>query len=198
MTRRCPVLPLLAAAALLVGGCADVRDSLGLDIKPPDEFKVVSRAPLAIPESLDALPALQPGAPRPQEVQPAVQAQVALLGGALPDGRSGRGEEILVAAAVGHALMTTDHLVVGPDVAVRPDIRARIDAEHLHILNDATWIERINPVTEYGDPTEVVVDVVKERRRLQTNAALGRPANEGDFESYIVPHEEKALLEDLF
>lgn len=201
MTRRFPLAPALAAA-FLVGACADVRQSLGLDIRPPDEFKVVSRAPLAIPESLDDLPALRPGAPRPQEIQPVAQAQTALFGDALPEGRSGEGEKVLVAAAIGHALTTTGHLVVGSDVEVRPDIRARIDAEHRFILDDATWIEEINPVTDYGDPTEVVVDAVKERQRLQTAAALGLPPNEGDFESYVVPHEEKALLqgvvEDLF
>jgi len=53
-------------------------------------------------------------------------------------------------------------------------------------------------VTDRGDPTEVLIDVNKERERLQNNAALGLPANAGEFEGVIVVEEEKALLEDLF
>jgi hypothetical protein len=64
-------LPLLAVACivgtLLLPGCTDFRQALGIDRTGPDEFAVESRAPLTIPPDFDLRPP-QPGAVRPQEV----------------------------------------------------------------------------------------------------------------------------------
>ena len=119
----------------------------------------------------------------------------------LRDGSHGNqldSEVTLIAAANMHALEPREYLVIEPGTSVSPEIRQQVDDEHLYILNDSSWIEDINPVTAYGDPTEVLIDVAAERQRLQTNAALGRPASFGPFEGYIVVEEEKALLEDIF
>ncbi|HEY0837577.1 MAG TPA: DUF3035 domain-containing protein, partial [Azospirillum sp.] len=66
--RRRLAAPLLGLAlvALTVSGCSDVRRSIGLDRASPDEFAVVSRAPLSMPPDL-RLPAPRPGAMRPQD-----------------------------------------------------------------------------------------------------------------------------------
>ena len=55
---------LVAAAAL--SGCTDTRRALGLEKSTPDEFNVVSRAPLSLPPDYRLRPP-QPGATRPQE-----------------------------------------------------------------------------------------------------------------------------------
>ena len=182
----------LLASALVMGGCSGISESLGSVRTAPDEFNVVTRAPLSLPPDLEVLPDPQPGLARPQELQPTEQAQIALFGSPLPQGSFTDGELLLTAQATTHALAQSEQLIIDPD------IRGVVDDEHLYILNDSTWIEDINPVTERGDPTEVLIDVNKERERLQNNAALGLPANAGDFEGVIVVEEEKALLEDLF
>ena len=184
MTGR-SVLPLAAAvAALALGGCDSLRDAVGANLSAPDEFNVVSHEPLQLPESFDVLPAPDPGADRPQGLGPGERAEAALFGQILPDAPPGPGEAMLLAAAG-----ASD---------VDPGIRATVDAERRLILDDSTWLEDINPIRRRGDPTEVLVDVARERQRLQNNAALGLPANAGDFATSVAEDEEKALLEGLF
>jgi len=182
----------VALLAVALSACGGVREQLGFVVEAPNEFNVVTRAPLQMPPTLDELPEPDPGKPRPVELQPSEQAQVALFGRVLGDGRLSTGEEILVAEATAAALAESEQ------IEIDPDIRGIVDDEHIYILNDSTWLEDINPVTDRGDPTEVLIDVAKERERLQTNAALGLPANHGAFEGVIVVQEEKALLEDIF
>jgi hypothetical protein len=71
---------LMAVAVLAagLGGCSGIRDSLGIGKHPPDEFQVVSRAPLSMPPDFNLRPP-QPGVPRPQEGTPRDQAQSALF-----------------------------------------------------------------------------------------------------------------------
>ena len=57
-------LVFLALGALVLSGCSGARQTFGLDRKPPDEFSVVTRAPLAVPPEYQLRPP-QPGAPRP-------------------------------------------------------------------------------------------------------------------------------------
>jgi len=179
---------LLAALALglALSGCGRVREAVGLTKQPPDEFNVVTRAPLAMPPSLDVLPPPQPGAARPQELQPAEQAQAALFGTVLPveEAASGGEQALLADAQAGVA---------------EPDIRETVDAEHMALLEDSQgWVEYLQFWRDFPDPSAVVIDPAKERARLQGNAALGLPANEGDFEAVIVEEREKAIFEDLF
>jgi len=189
---------MVLAVCLAMGACSNLKSSLGLSRSAPDEFNVVARAPLGLPETLDEFPEPKPGAARPQELEPSLMAQYALFGGPLADGNRSNGEATLIAAANTHALMTTEYLTIEPGTAVSSEVRQQVNDEHLYILDDSSWIEDINPITSYGDPTEVRIDVAKERERLQTTAALGRPANFGAFQGYIVVEEEKALLEDIF
>ncbi len=79
--RRTPILiaALAVALPLATGGCSNVKETLGLTKQSPDEFKVVSRAPLSMPPDYNLRPPT-PGAPRPQEGTPRDQAQQAVLG----------------------------------------------------------------------------------------------------------------------
>ncbi len=66
--RRPGVFPfaLLAfAAGLMLAGCDTVKQAIGLENAPPDEFAVETQAPLSIPPDF-ALRPPKPGAPRPQ------------------------------------------------------------------------------------------------------------------------------------
>lgn len=173
----------VVAGVLFLGGCGDVRESLGLIHNPPDEFRVVSHEPLVVPESLDHLPPPAPGTSRPQESQPQVSAEEQLLGQALETPDASTAEVVLMA--------------LGGADEVEPAIRSLIDSEHQAILANVSWLDEINPIREAGDPTAVLIDPEKESRRLQAIAALGLPINSGDFSESILEEQGKALLEGL-
>jgi hypothetical protein len=88
---------LLAAAGL--AGCQSTSRALGLTKVTPDEFRVVTKAPLVLPPDY-ALRPPTPGEPRPQELQPQSAARTAILGQRESETRSD-GEKLLVAKAGG-------------------------------------------------------------------------------------------------
>ena len=57
---------LAAGLVLALGGCEETRRVLGYDKSTPDEFRIVSRAPLSLPPDYNLRPP-QPGAVRPQD-----------------------------------------------------------------------------------------------------------------------------------
>jgi hypothetical protein len=61
-------------AVLALAGCSDFKQAIGLEPTMPDEFAVESNPPLVIPPDFDLRPPT-PGAPRPQEVSVAKQAE---------------------------------------------------------------------------------------------------------------------------
>ncbi|MBL8644771.1 MAG: DUF3035 domain-containing protein, partial [Rhodospirillaceae bacterium] len=79
MPKRFVPLFCLVAASLAVSGCQDTRRALGIDKSVPDEFAVVSRAPLVMPPDFNLRPPA-PGAERPQEGTAADQARAILVG----------------------------------------------------------------------------------------------------------------------
>ena len=181
MTRRYLVTVAVIAGALVTGGCGNVRESLGLVHNAPNEFNVVAHEPLEVPETLGYLPAPEPGAARPQESGPQERAEAELLGQQLETPDASAAETALVAMAGG----------------AEPAIRTLIDEEHRALLADTSWLDDINFITDPGDPTAVLIDPDKERRRLQEIAALGLPINSGNFTDSILEEQEKALLEGL-
>src|SRR3546814_8005136 len=70
-------LLIVAGLALAVSACGGFRDSLGLTKQSPDEFRVVSRAPLTLPPDYNLRPP-EPGAPRPQVGSASQQAERAV------------------------------------------------------------------------------------------------------------------------
>ncbi|HEY8615668.1 DUF3035 domain-containing protein [Phenylobacterium sp.] len=86
---------LLAATGL--AGCQSTSRALGMAKVTPDEFRVVTKAPLVVPPDY-ALRPPAPGEPRPQELQPESAARTALLGQREAQVRSD-GEKLLVAKA---------------------------------------------------------------------------------------------------
>ena len=79
-----------------------------------------------------------------------------------------------------------------------PEIRETIDIEHEKYLTEHSFYEQLQFWRDHPDETEVVIDPVAEKQRLQNNAALGLPANEGDFDGVIIEPEQKGLLEGIF
>ncbi len=80
-----------------VAGCNSASRALGISKVTPDEFRVVTKAPLILPPDYSLRPPA-PGEPRPQELQPESAARIALLGQREGEARSD-GEKMLVAKA---------------------------------------------------------------------------------------------------
>src|SRR5579862_1915681 len=94
-TRVVAAAALIAAAGL--SGCDTASRAFGLAKVTPDEFRVVTKAPLTLPPDYSLRPPA-PGEPRPQELQPESAARQALVGQREGDVRSD-GERMLVAKA---------------------------------------------------------------------------------------------------
>jgi hypothetical protein len=69
---------LLAAGAAALMGCQTIREATGLSKEGPDEFAVVTKAPLIIPPDFNLRPP-RDGAPPTNQVQPTDVAQSALF-----------------------------------------------------------------------------------------------------------------------
>jgi len=182
---------------LALSGCGNqVRQALGLTKRSPDEFQVVSQAPLTLPPDYSLRPP-SPGAPRPQEGTTSDQAQAALLSNG-EDGESGfttgssLGESDASTQSQGEVALLEN---AGAN-AIDPAIRAQIDAETAaQVERDQTLIERLvfwrNP-----EPYSAVVDPVAETERLRKNQAEGKPITEGETPTII--RRRKGVLEGIF
>jgi len=172
------------ALAGLLGGCSDTRKALGFDKVTPDEFRIVSRAPLSLPPDY-ALRPPQPGAARPQE-QSIPQRAMAVVTG------NPAAERANADASVGENALLAK---VGADRA-NPNIREIIDRESTVLANaDVTLLDRLM-FWRTPDDLSPVVDPERETQRIRENAALGRPMNDGDTPT--IRRRRKAPLEALF
>ncbi len=102
MSSNRTVLALALTAGVGLGGlglagCSSTAKALGMTKVTPDEFRVVTKAPLVVPPDY-ALRPPTPGQPRPQELQPETAARNALLGQRDALARSD-GEKLLAAKA---------------------------------------------------------------------------------------------------
>ena len=68
----------MGVAAAGLSGCTSTQKALGMSKVTPDEFRIVTKAPLVVPPDY-ALRPPAPGEPRPQELQPESAARNALL-----------------------------------------------------------------------------------------------------------------------
>jgi hypothetical protein len=83
----------LLVAGMAVSSCHTLSGAISNAKLAPDEFRVVTKAPLVVPPEY-ALRPPTPGEPRPQELQPESQARQALLGQREASSRS-EGEVLL-------------------------------------------------------------------------------------------------------
>jgi len=160
-TRVAAVAALLGAACL--GGCDTASKAFGLSKVTPDEFRVVTKAPLTLPPDYSLRPPA-PGEPRPQELQPESAARQALVGQRAGDVRSD-GERMFVSKA-------------GADHA-DPLVRYVVDDEFGNLAHkDKTFADYVmfwkkgQPAaapasSELGDNDSQPIDPATEEKRLQ-------------------------------
>ena len=212
---------LSAALPLALAACEGVKQELGMTKQPPDEFAVLaSKAPLVVPPDFTLRPP-RPGAPRPQETQPAEAARNALVASAQPDAR-GRmltaqpgaqpprqfaaaappsgpivfGAPPRPAASAGPSLGEKALLGQAGAANADPAIREVVNRESALLADaDRSFADKLIFWQEKTAPG-VVVDAEAEAKRLRENAAVGRPASEG--ESPIVVRRKRGWLEGIF
>ena len=177
--------------ALALGACDGIKQQLGMSKQAPDEFRVVSRAPLSLPPNF-ALRPPDPGTPRPQEGTTTQQARTAVfrdtdgqgpsLDETMPsDGRSLGERALLVAAGANEA---------------EADIRQVVELETKQINDESQ--DFIEDLVFWRDAEQpgVIVDAEAEAARLRENAALGKSVTEG--RTPTIERKKKALLEGIF
>ncbi|WP_374377576.1 DUF3035 domain-containing protein [Dongia sp.] len=190
------LLGLLAAPALLAGCSTSTKEALGLTKRSPDEFEVVSNAPLSMPPDYNLRPPA-PGSPRPQEGTTRDQAQQVVFGYPGAGGAPSKLPEIGVgeassAQSAGEASLLQSAGISGVD----PNIRQVVDAETSEDEADSKQLIDSIVFWRKPEPYGTVVDPTEEQKRLQENAALGNAPTQGDVP--IIERKKKGLLEGLF
>lgn len=160
-------LMILAASALQ--GCSGVKDSMGLEKGAPDEFKVITRAPLEIPPNL-TLPPPNIGAPRPQEKAPIVQAKEAVFG---EDTKST--SDSILSSSEGALLQKA-----GAENA-DPEIRKIVDRETLELKDrNKPVAEKLLNISGHNNlPSATIVNAKEEKIRIDSNKQAGKDITDG-------------------
>jgi hypothetical protein len=159
---RAATLAALVAAGLAASGCGALGRAVGASKTTPDEFRILTKAPLVVPPEY-ALRPPAPGEPRPQELAPESAARAALLGRSEAATRS-QGEQLLASKA-------------GAERA-DPLIRYVVDDEFGDLAHkEKSWADRImfwrkdaatpaTPATDPGAVTPAPVDAAAEQARI--------------------------------
>lgn len=163
----CSLLTVMALAAC-GNGDANVKEELGLKIAPPDEFSVVTRAPLSVPPDYTLRPP-RPGADRPMEISVREQAKKTVFG--VEDVRSTQ-------TPSGDAADSEFMSKLGAGSA-DPSIRSSLDSEMLALdKKDQPAAEKLLFWKE-KEPRGKALDPVEEKKRLDAqNAAQSDSAVE--------------------
>ncbi|MGE3251084.1 MAG: DUF3035 domain-containing protein [Hyphomonadaceae bacterium] len=137
----------ILAACGATSACGSLGRSMGMNAQAPDEFRVVTRAPLELPPDYSLRPP-RPGEPRPQEAAPTEAARSALFGQDVGQNAS-EGERALVGAA---GATTTD-----------PNIRQQVDFEGGNVVyRSEEFSDRVIQQGQPGAP-----ELTEEQRTAQ-------------------------------
>lgn len=167
----------MCAAALLLSGCGVTGDIFGFDRSGPDEFTVVQNAPLSLPPNATLRPP-KPGESRWNRNSESQRARSSLLTS------SGNASSAPVAAVESSAAASLgEDALTNRAVAYygsEPGIRRIVDEESARLAKEQENF--LEFVVFWKDPEQpgTVLNAGEESRRLQENAALGKPVNSGE------------------
>ncbi len=154
----------LIAATAAASGCSTLNQAVGNERIAPDEFRVVTNAPLTLPPDY-ALRPPQPGEARPLEGSATDEARQALFGQDLGT-RASTGEQMLVANA-------------GAETAPA-DIRQTVDFEGATIVHRTeTTADRVIQYNGEGAATGTTEEQESARRVTGGGAVVLPPAADG-------------------
>ena len=180
----------LALGTLVLSGCGSARQTFGLDRTPPDEFSVLTRAPLAVPPEYKLRPPdARRSAPAGIGYPPAGGIRRVRLGPADPPAGGGLQRRPSQAASrrssIRPAPPRSSRASAPPSTGTRPRRRPRTPASSTACCSGRS---RTRPAPSSTRE--------QEQQRLRENAALGKPVTEGD--TPVIERRRKAPLEGLF
>jgi hypothetical protein len=185
------------ATLLMLAACArgTVQDALGVGKRSPDEFAVVSRAPLILPPDYGLRPPA-PGESRPGVDTPRERVRATLTGEQLRQ-PAAPGQEVVAAAfdERGEAASSGERALVAQATTapVDPEIRRKIAEENMQLAQ--VEAELFTRLVKWNQPEtlSVAVDPVAETERLRANRAAGKPPTEGD--SPVITQRRQSVLQ---
>ena len=182
---------LAVSGVLLLAGCSGVQEQFSLTSTPPDEFKVTTRAPLAIPPDFNLRPPA-PGEPRPQEGTATQQAKQVIFRA------SGNAELTLEEAmrADGRTVGERALLIEAQADQAQSGIRQVVERESKTLREEDGYLYDVLVFWRDEEPPGQIIDAEAEAKRLQENAALGKPVTAG--ETPTIERRKKAFLEGIF
>ena len=181
-----------ALAVTSLAGCESARETFGFAKTAPDEFAVVTRAPLVIPPEFGLRPPV-PGAQRPQEREVREQARETVVGRG-----AGGGTQVAATTNGGPALSEGERALLDKAGAsdADPAIRRVIDRESTMLAEaDSDFIDRLIFWQKKPEPG-TVVDPEAESRRIRESLAMGEAPTNG--ETPIIKRRKKGWLEGIF
>ena len=158
------VLMGVAAAASLASGCGSTRQALGLERTAPDEFRIITKAPLVMPPDY-ALRPPRPGEARPGDTLTSAQARAAVFGADI--GADATNAEKVFVAKAGAA-------------AVDPNIRTQVDFEGSAI---------VRKTDEYADKVlaQTPAPSTDEQEQIRRVTGGGAPTISSDVKTSKLP-----------
>ncbi|MGH1402636.1 MAG: DUF3035 domain-containing protein [Alphaproteobacteria bacterium] len=170
--RKITLATFLISSTFCLNACSDgaagLRTTLGLGKDTPDEFAVITRAPLEMPAQL-TLPSPNPGAPRPQETPTVEKAQKTVFGQTKKAATSASSAESALLNNAGADTRDTD-------------IRKTVNKETRNMEErNRTVVQKLLKVGEHAEKSSAtVVDAEKELERIQNNAKDGKNITAGE------------------
>ncbi len=204
-----PRMGVAALAILLLGlsACDTLKEQAGLTKKVPDEFTIITKAPLVMPPDFSLRPP-RPGASGPQEVAPRDAARSALLssgrGGKATAGQAQQaGRNVLAGAAgkdtKGKAKAAGAELTLlrkAGALDTDPSIRQLVNRETSVLAEkDASFTDRLL-FWKTKAPFGSAVDAGKEAKRLREAAAAGESTDK--IQTPVIKRRKRGLLEGIF
>lgn len=180
--RNLSVMGAIVALSFGLAACSSdsLKDSLGYGKQAPDEFAIVTKAPLVFPPDFSLRPP-QPGVARPQEAnfEPNIVAQRALTGSSSLDAAA-------VASSAGEAAL----LEKTGGAEANPQIRQVVNNDQRALVEkDSSFTDEILFWQKPSASDARTVDAGAERRRIEQNAAQGKPVTTGETPS-VAPEKE--------
>jgi hypothetical protein len=152
------------AAATAASGCAGVSRAIGASRSAPDEFRVMTHAPLTLPPDYNLRPP-RPGEARPGESDPSTEARAALFGDNVGQAAS-QGERAFISAA---GASTADDAV-----------REQIDYEAQGVVRrNEGFVNRVLSFGGSGGPASAPLNPEDEQRRLEDEESIRRATGGG-------------------
>ena len=185
-----------ALAAASLSGCDSARETFGFTKQAPDEFEVVTRAPLVIPPDYGLRPP-QPGAQRPQEKEIRDQARETVTGRNADAGRP-QLASTNPAPSAGPPRSEGERALLSKAGALDadPGIRRTVDRESTLLAEaDSEFIDKLIFWQE-KPPPGTVVDPEAETKRIREAMAQGDAPTKGDTPT--IKRRKKGWLEGIF